>query len=330
MKRAATNFGQSLVIGFMLFFFSERLFWSVWREGDSVGDQLITWLAYSAAAYLFLAVVFHFRVSDVWSACLAGAVYGWLIEGTLAPTLYGTEATAPFPVSLCVTGLSWHMLLSVVVGWYGVGRALRAKGWQPIVFLSGGVGVFWGLWATFQWNETPPVITPTTQFFAHAVAHVGLLILAWWVATRLASFRPGPVGLGLSAVVLGTFYVQHVLRLGVLPLVVLPLVLALALVPLWRHRIRQLAAVAGAKPVVSRLALLLVIPVVATAVYQLAKTIGLEDQVPISTILYYWTTAPLGTVMFLVAVVKCARRGSLEPEHDDRAGGQMGGETIGG
>jgi hypothetical protein len=223
------------------------------------------------------------------------------------------------------------MLLSVVVGWFGMGRALEAKGWQPIAFLSGGAGVFWGLWATFQWNETPPVITPTPQFFAHAVAHVVLLILAWWGAMRLASFRPGPVGLGLSAVVLGTFYVQHVLRLGVLPLVVLPSVLALALVPLWRHRLRPAAAaaVAGAKPAMSRLSLLLIIPVVATATYRLAMVMG-ADQVPISTILYYWTTAPLGAVLFLVAVVKCARRGSLEPEHDDRAGGQMGGEAIGG
>ncbi|MCL4178747.1 MAG: hypothetical protein KJ072_13530 [Verrucomicrobia bacterium] len=320
MKRAANNFGQSCAIGFILCFYSERLFWSVWRDGDSVGEQVITWLAYSAAAYWFLAVVCYFRVRDLWSACLAGAIYGWSIEGTLAPTLYGTETTAPFPLSLCVTGLSWHMLLSVVVGWFGVGRALQAKSWQPIVFLSGGVGVFWGLWATFQWHETPPVITPANEFFAHAVAQVLLLILAWWVALRLASFRPGSVGLVLSAVVLGAFYVQHVVRLGVLPLVVLPSVLALALVPLWRHRIGQAQGVMGASPVVSRLALLLVIPVVSTTVYQLAKVLAL-DQVPISTILFYWTTAPLGAALFLVAVGKCARRGSLEPEHNDRAGG---------
>jgi hypothetical protein len=47
MKRAAINLALALANGFILVFFSERLFWSVWRTGDSVGDQLITWLAYS-------------------------------------------------------------------------------------------------------------------------------------------------------------------------------------------------------------------------------------------------------------------------------------------
>jgi len=51
MKRAATNFGQSLAIGFILFFFSERLFWSVWRDKNSIGNQMITWLAYSTTTY---------------------------------------------------------------------------------------------------------------------------------------------------------------------------------------------------------------------------------------------------------------------------------------
>jgi hypothetical protein len=111
MKRAAQNFLLALLNGFILFFYSERLFWSAWRPGDSIPDLMVTWLAYSVLAYLFLATVWFFRVNHLWSVFLAGAVYGWLTEGGLIHTLYGTEETAPFPVSISITGLSWHALI---------------------------------------------------------------------------------------------------------------------------------------------------------------------------------------------------------------------------
>jgi hypothetical protein len=52
----------------------------VWRPGDSVPDLIVTWLAYSTLAYLFLATDWLFRVNDIWSLYLAGAIYGWLTE----------------------------------------------------------------------------------------------------------------------------------------------------------------------------------------------------------------------------------------------------------
>ena len=314
MKRAAANLILALTNGLILVFFSERLFWSVWRAGDSATDQVITWLAYSTAAYLFLSMIVYFRANTFWSVCLAGAVYGWLVEGTLAPTLYGTEGSSPFPLSLCVTGLSWHMLISVVVGWFGFRRALQSNRWMPTAGVAAGVGLFWGLWATFQWHETPPVVTPPAQFLLHAVAMTLLLALAWWINLRIGvhNFRPGSVGLVLSVLLLGVFYVQHVRRLGLLPLIVLPAVLAAALLPLWRQRSRQpdaLGAFAEKPLVASRLGFLLLMPVVATAVYALAKPLGFEH-VPVNTIVFYWITAPVGTALFAVAVVRCLIRGS--------------------
>ena len=309
MKRAATNLALALANGFILVFFSERLFWTVWRAGDTISDQVITWLAYSTAAYLFLSTIVYFRANTVWSVCLAGAGYGWLIEGTLAPTLYGTEGSAPFPLSLCVTGLSWHMLISVMVGWFGLPRALQSKRWMPTAGIAAAVGVFWGLWATFQWHETPPVVTPPAQFFLHAAVITFLLIMACGISLRIGvhNFRPGPVGLALSTLVLGVFYVQHVTRLGFLPLIVLPAVLSLALMPLWRQRGRQpgvLAAHVENPPGAPRLGLLLLLPLFATAMYTVAKPLGFEH-VPVSTIVFYWITAPIGTALFVVAVVKC-------------------------
>ncbi len=80
MGRAGHNLLLALVNGFILFFLSERLFWSVWRPGDSLPDQVVTWLAYSTLAYLFLATVRLFRVNDIGSFYLAGAIYGWLTD----------------------------------------------------------------------------------------------------------------------------------------------------------------------------------------------------------------------------------------------------------
>ncbi|MHB9007903.1 MAG: hypothetical protein ACYDC1_13330, partial [Limisphaerales bacterium] len=56
------NLATALATGFILFFFSERLFWTAFRPGDSVADLIVTWLAYSVLAGVFLNVVSRLRV----------------------------------------------------------------------------------------------------------------------------------------------------------------------------------------------------------------------------------------------------------------------------
>lgn len=283
----------------------------------------MTWLAYSTLAYLFLSIVWFFRVNDVWSLYLSGAAYGWLTEGGLIHTLYGTEASAPFPVSLSITGLSWHALLSVLVGWYATGRALTARRPAWTALLAVGIGLFWGGWATFLWRESPPVITPVPHFFAYAVVMTGMLAGAWWLnfRTGLARFRPGWFGTILCLAILGTFYTQHVLRLGWRPLLVLPAVLSAALVPLWRHRqgqsqVRRVGILAD-HLMISNLSWLGWMPVTATVVYAAAKPLGL-DQVPVASIVYYWITGPAGFLLLIVAIVQCVRRkGGGPPAGED-------------
>jgi hypothetical protein len=300
MNRATANLLLSLANGFILYFFSERLFWTVWRAGDSVAEQVITWIAYSAATYLFLCVVAYFRCNDFASVCLAGAFYGWLIEGTLAPTLYGTEDSAPFPLSLCITGLSWHMLISVALGWYAFAKALNARRWYGCVGLAIGVGVFWGAWATFQWRESPPVIVSPSHFAGHAFLITSFLIAAWWLNLHvgLQRFHPGRPGLFFGVLVVATFYVQHIANIGLRPVVILPAVLALALFPLWRRRQRFPSNAAVVVRPRGRLFLLLLTPAAALTIYVVAMA-GEWDQLPISSILFYWTTAPLGVAVAL-------------------------------
>lgn len=311
MQRASQNLLLALVNGFILFFFSERLFWSVWRSGDSVAELLVTWLAYSTAAYLFLSIVRYFRINDLWSLYLAGAIYGWLIEGGLIHTLYGTEESAPFPISISITGLSWHALISVLAGWYATLNALSSRQPQWTAIIAAGVGAFWGCWATFLWHENPPEVTSVGDFFAYAVTMTCMLAGAWWLNFRvgLMHFRPGWPGTLLCAAVLGVFYSQHVIRLGWLPLILLPTLIGIALLALWRHRQSHsdVTSMVANPLIVRNLTWLGLMPLVATMLYAAAEPIGL-GQVPIASIVYYWITGPAGFLLLIIAIVRASRR----------------------
>jgi hypothetical protein len=313
MGMALRNLCCTLATGFILFVFSERLFWTVWKDGDSLAELSITWLAYSVITYLFLATVYWSRADDFWSMFLAGAVYGWLVEGGLIDTLYGTQRSAPFPVSISITGLSWHALLSVMVGWWGTGRALAAAQPWRLVAISLCVSIFWGVWAMFPRRETPPIITPVPEFFLNAAILTAGLAASWWVSFRagVRDFRPGWFGVLLCTLLVGLFYVQHVLKLGVLPLVVLPSLLGVAAAALYRHRQRsgrqKRVFVGDFRPI--RLLILGLIPITATFVYAVAAAGGL-DQLPISTIVYYFLTGPAGIALLVLGIVVIIWRSS--------------------
>src|SRR5208337_596700 len=83
----------------------------------AVPDFLITWIAYCLLGWIFLDLVRRFRVASFTALFLCGAVFGWVDEGVVVDTLYGNP-TNPFPLSISFTGLAWHAMLSVCVGWY--------------------------------------------------------------------------------------------------------------------------------------------------------------------------------------------------------------------
>ncbi len=313
-RRLIRNLLCALATGFILFVFSERIFWTAWRPNDSLVEQIVMWLLYSVAAYLFLAVVAWSRANDFWSIFLAGATYGWVVEGGLSYTLYGTEPSAPLPLSISITGLSWHALISVMVGWWATGRALTVSRPRQLVWISLAIGIFWGVWAMFLLRETPPIETTVPAFFLNAVLLTLGLMASWWVSLRagVREFRPGGLGLVLCTLVVGLFFAQHVLILGVLPVVVFPMVLGLALVPLYHHR-RYAKLSSPSDPFLGsfhtgRLPIMALIPCVATVVYCLAAASGME-RLPINTIVYYFLTGPIGLLLLILAIFVSIRRG---------------------
>ena len=158
-----------LANGYVLFFVSERVFWSFWRPSDTLNEFLVTWLAYCLLGWVFLDLLRRFKVASFPSLFLCGAVFGWLGEGVVVDTLYG-DLTNPFPLSISWTGLAWHALLSVGVGWYLIGKALTQNKPTRTAWLSLAVGVGWGLWAVW-WEAEMGMETNTavSGFALHAV-----------------------------------------------------------------------------------------------------------------------------------------------------------------
>jgi hypothetical protein len=305
--RALRQLTFALAAGFVLFFYSERLFWTVVWPGTSVVELAATWLVYSAFAYLFLAVESSLRATGAAAGMLAGAVYGWLVEGGIASTLYGTEPSAPWPWSVSITGLSWHALLSVMVGWRLTGWALAARTPWPLAAVHAAVGCFWGVWAMFPRQETPPVAASVGEFAGHGVTCALLLAVSWRVLSWAGAdgFKPGWLGSAIAIAVVGLFYSQHVTSLG-WRTALMPALLAVA--------IGTLAVRRGERATVEYRAMrdgwrawmgFAVLPVVATAVF----AIGVElrwASLPVAQVVYA-IGGMLGFVAFGAAVIVAVR-----------------------
>jgi len=130
-----------LTTGYIIVYYGELVFWATpEREGMTAGSIIITWLAYSVMAYVFLCVVSVFKVRNVWAVFLAGAFYGWFEEGIVVQTMY-RSADGPFPMSISFTGHAWHALIGVFVGWYLVRRALVEDGFLKTIGLASVIGL---------------------------------------------------------------------------------------------------------------------------------------------------------------------------------------------
>ena len=170
-----------LANGYILFFFSERVFWSFWRPGDNLPEFLITWIAYCLLGWIFLDLVRRFKVASFPPLFLCGAVFGWVDEGVVVDTLYG-NSTNPFPLSISFTGLAWHALLSIGVGWYLIGKALTEEKPTRTALISLAVGIGWGLWAVWWPTELgKEADTSVWGFASHALPCSMLFLLAWFV-----------------------------------------------------------------------------------------------------------------------------------------------------
>ena len=296
MRRWTQKLVVVLATGYILFFYSERVFWSFLRPGDKLADLLLGWLAYSLLAWVLLLLVRQCRVAAFPALFLAGAVFGWLAEGVVVDTMYGNKDN-PFPASISFTGLAWHALISVGVGWYRQARVLTGGNLRKIALFSVAVGLGWGLWAGWWPAELGKANTSLAGFAGHSVA-CSIPLLAAWVVLGMAGsewFRPAklelPVLLGLVAL----FFLS--VRIPATPrsALILPPLLLMCAYGLRRNQSQEqrpdlLEAVLGHIRPRSWLALLLM-PLTAIVVYAPVPVWGLT---PPTNVVLYVITMPLG------------------------------------
>ncbi len=304
MRRWIQKLVVVLATGYILFFFSERVFWSFLRPGDKPADFVLGWLVYSLLAWIFLLLVRQCRVASFPAVFLAGAVYGWMDEGVVVDTLYGS-ADGPFPSSISFTGLAWHALISVGIGWYWQGKVLRAGKSSSLAIFSVAVGLGWGLWAGWWPAELDKTSTSLVAFATHTVVCSVLLVLAWAVLGLVPAdcFRPGKWERVALFGIVALFFVG--VRIPATPrsVLILPPLLVACACGLNRNRLDERRPdlvetfVGHTRP--QCCLWLLLAPVTAIAVY--APVAVWRWTLPTNKAVYM-TTMPLGFILFVLSL----------------------------
>lgn len=293
-----------LATGYILVFYSEFVFWARVRPEDSLPEWLSTWLAYSAMAFVFLSLLARFRVSTVWALFLAGAAFGWLLEGLVVQTTY-----ANLPLSLSFTGLAWHALITIWVGWYAVRRALLA-GPRSTLLWAAAVGLFYGFWAISWWVEPDGGVAHPLDFARFAMLTSLLLIAAYWVYDRTVPgfFAPNRVAEIVVTILLVLYFIFVTVPAAPAAVIILPVLLCAIFLTL-RHNQRTenqgslLDSPARAEKPWHYLCLL-ALPLTAIAFYTAAFFLDLRWS---TNWIVYLITTPLGFVLLFVSFVKIWR-----------------------
>ncbi|MBI2300109.1 MAG: hypothetical protein HYU66_14395 [Armatimonadetes bacterium] len=224
-------------------------------------------------------------------------------------------------MSISFTGLAWHAPLDVFVGWYLVRQALSRKSRFQTFALACGIGLFYGLWAVFWWNEPPPPMKALfdagrkdlvfIHFTLFAVGTTVFLALAHWLyqRTRLTEFKPSRFECWVVGVLSLLYYALVTVPAAPRALWVLPPLMGLTLWALARNRRAESRPDAIAAfpetPKPLNYLLLLVIPLVASMVYLVALATGARLH---TNMVVYTIATPLGALLWIVSVVMCARR----------------------
>jgi hypothetical protein len=269
--------------GFVLMFFSELYFinegpaFELLKAGAENPISLIPWLItmtlwYSGCTYILLSAIGFFRVRSLWSLFLAGALFGWAVEGILCPMVY-----VEFPYAISWTSLGWHAFIDVMIGWYLVRKILLKNKYLYTTIMSVVLGLFWGIWATWFWIEAEaggefgPI--PVLSFAPYSFGLLILLILAYIILEKFAGheFKPSIIEIILLLCWMVWCFYWNAWKQYPFSIYVLPSLYAVVLIALWWNRKTEsrldiLSSLKG-RVAYGHYALLLIIPALASATY---------------------------------------------------------------
>ncbi len=301
--RLITSFLATTGLAIAAVAWSESTFYGRWRPDDSLLNLVWTVVGYGLVVQIVRFVASRWQVvasgRGAWRRVfLAGALYGWLVEGVLVTTVVDD-----LPLTIPNTGLSWHALFTVLLGWYWIPRWLEgplARSVLPLVI----VGACVGAWASFwKFEEGALQSVPEYALFVGAVTAGYAAGLALWWGMRVRSC-PGIPGTVVASALLLALAVGHALER---PITLLgPALVALALVALLTTRPRvpdaallhsALLPTGGPAPFAA-LWRLAIIPAVAVPVF--AVITAAPEAIP-SGWPFFLISVPLGAALFVIA-----------------------------
>ncbi len=301
---------------------SERVYW--YLGGIGFEENIVIALFYMLPTLAALWAIGSGPSSRLHQIVLAGAIFGFVVEGVLTTVIY---EDGPLPV-LAALFVGWHGLLSVVCFWYLARKWLLERGRLPLAIGAAAVGVYWGVWsivyrlpeATEDFDQTFAVMEPG-DFAVYAFAVGAIFAAAHWLIGYVwpDQFRPGKWG-RRGIVFLLTVYAA----LAVLPLVPWAPIKFAALVggTLWLLR-RSRESTADEPSAIERLqgrvavadtAILLLAPFAATLSYSVVWGLELSDDA-ISGI--FATFSGLQVLAGFIAFVWAAGRSLRQPRQED-------------
>ncbi len=296
--------------GYIMFCFSESFFWTRPTESN-IGGYVAGWLLYSFLTYALFTVINYFRVRTIWALFLAGSVYGWLIEGVIMQTMYDS-----LPWQLSFTGLSWHAMITVLIGWFYTRKILFENKAHQTILLGLGLGLFYGVWSLNAWVQEDGGITPLPAYATFALVSTLVLVISYTLYDRIdfAAFQPSRIEIWIQIVFFAVYYLFVTLPSQLLALVILPLLLALTCLALRKNRRAEtrpdiLVSHRGRATWWNYL-LLMTIPLVAIPLYALAlygDFMRYADFIFLVSAGIYIVTALMGGVVYLLSWVKVCR-----------------------
>ena len=148
----------ALCTGYIIVYYGEFMFWATpEHEGYDAAGFIAIWLAYSVFAYPFLCVTSLLNVRDPWAVFLARRILRLVRGGHHGPNDVWPARWLVSRVDL-VHGLAWHALLDVWIGWYLVRNVLSQNKYLKTAALAGAIGLFYGFWGIWWWNQPPPAM----------------------------------------------------------------------------------------------------------------------------------------------------------------------------
>ena len=295
MKQALRNISLSFTLGYIVMFLSEFLFWAKPENNTDSAAVLITWLVYSALAFIFLILIKTFNVNNFYSLFIAAAALGWLGEGLVVQTMYDT-----FPLNISWTGLAWHALISVIIGWYYLRKVLAENKYLKTILISSIIGFSYGFWAIFWWIDKGIVIT-LKSFSIYSILITIPFILSHYLYNKLnpTKFNPSKTSIWIITIIFILYYIFITIPANIMSLILLPLLYLLYFTLKKNKSKENIFNQVNIKPL--NYLLLFFIPIVAILFYAFALAINLKF---LSNLVIYFITMPLGFILLIRSIKK--------------------------